>query len=108
MLITKHAAQEDGTYLDPRSKQTFTFDHLRKVLSFEQGINTPRMVADDICPFLFMEQVATNPQPAAIDEEAEPFRAALDTATLEYAEAHYPAGISAVSALRFLRAAFAS
>eukprot|EP00042_Codosiga_hollandica_P037726 m.300567 g.300567 ORF g.300567 m.300567 type:complete len:281 (-) comp55212_c2_seq3:1872-2714(-) len=72
VLITKHAAQEDGTYLDPRSKQTFTFDHLRKV--------------------------ATNPQPAAIDEDAEPFRAALDTATQEYSEAHYPAGISAVYA----------
>jgi hypothetical protein len=33
VLITSHGRQPDGRYVDPKSKQTFSFDHLRKEVS---------------------------------------------------------------------------
>lgn len=33
MLITPFGRKGDGRYHDPRSKQTFKFDHLRKTVS---------------------------------------------------------------------------
>lgn len=68
--MTQHAAQGDGTYFDPSSKQTFNFDHLRKV--------TSDIAAGD---------GADGP---------EEFRLAFEEAAKKYAKDHYPAGITAV------------
>lgn len=70
-LVTEFGLQPDGRYVDPHSKQTFNFDHLRKE-------------ASDIQP--------------APEEDSEPFRAAFDQAVHEYADDHYPAGFSSVFA----------
>ncbi len=70
--MTAHGLQPDGRYLDPRGKQTFAFDHLRKE--------------------------ASAPAAAEVDEEAEPLRIAFDKAVQAYADDHYPAGFSAVYA----------
>ena len=69
-MISKHGALEGGQYLDPRSKKTFAFDHLRKE--------------------------ATNVQDAEVDAESEGLRSAVDAAVKAYAEDHYPAGVSSV------------
>lgn len=73
VLITAHGLQPDGRYLDPRSKQTFKFDHLRKEVS--------------------------SLQPAHTDESKESLRAAFDKAVKEYTEDHYPHGVSTVYAV---------
>ena len=31
VLITKHGALDNNTFYDPKSKQKFSYDHLRKV-----------------------------------------------------------------------------
>ncbi len=42
-------------------------------------------------------QEASDPQPAQVDEKAEPFRAALDKSVSSYAKDHYPSGVVTVS-----------
>lgn len=71
-LITAHGLQPDGRYLDPRSKQTFAFDHLRK------------------------EATALAPAPA--DEDAESLRAEFERVATEYTSEHYPSGVCSVYA----------
>ncbi|KAF9565710.1 F-actin capping protein, alpha subunit [Agrocybe pediades] len=67
-------SSEEGQerFVDPRSKTTFVFDHL----SLE----------------------ASDPQPFEANEEHEPFRVALETATLNYLKAHFTDGVAAVFA----------
>ena len=70
VLVTRHAAQGEGSYYDPASKQTFNFDHLRKVTSdIAEGDG---------------------------GDGPEAFRVAFETAARQYAKEHYPAGITAV------------
>ncbi|CAA7261377.1 unnamed protein product [Cyclocybe aegerita] len=61
---------EEERFLDPRSKISFVFDHL----SLE----------------------ASDPQPFEADAEQESFRAALETAALNYLKAHFIDGVAAV------------
>jgi capping protein alpha len=61
---------DEDRFLDPRSKTSFRFDHL----SLE----------------------ASDPQPAEVDADSEPFRAALESSTLNYLLAHFHDGVSSV------------
>ncbi|RHZ77405.1 hypothetical protein Glove_180g121 [Diversispora epigaea] len=61
---------EDDLYLDPRSQQTFKFEHVRHTV--------------------------TDVQPYPVDSAIEPLRAAIDTAIIEYVTDHYPNGVSSV------------
>ncbi|KAF8208854.1 F-actin-capping protein subunit alpha [Mycena galopus ATCC 62051] len=64
-------ATEDGQerFVDPRSKTSFLFDHL---------------------------SLASDSQPAEPDADSEPFRAALEKATLAYLEAHFHDGVTSI------------
>ena len=44
-------------------------------------------------------QEASDPQPTAIDERAEPWRAAVEKAMQAYVKEHYPNGVLTVSGL---------
>ncbi|KAL5501674.1 CAP1 [Sanghuangporus vaninii] len=66
----KDAPEGEFRFLDPRSKTTFIFDHLR------------------------LE--ASNPQPYAADEESEAFRSALENATTNYLANHFVEGVTSV------------
>jgi len=70
VLITSHGELPDGQFYDPRSKQKFSYDHLRKESS----------------------------SPSAVDPDspAEPWRAAIDEAFKGYVKEHYPHGVSTV------------
>ena len=70
VIVSKHGLVEEGRYLDPRSKQTFKYDHLRK----------------DV----------VDTRPASIDNKAEPYRAALEKAMTAYVKDHYPNGVVTV------------
>jgi len=59
-------------FLDPRSKTSFAFDHI----SLE----------------------ASDPQPFQVDSDCEPFRSALESATLTYLSSHYHDGVTSVFA----------
>lgn len=69
-LITKHGFLENTTFYDPRSKQKFNYDHLRKE--------------------------ASNPEPYPEDDSAESWRAAVDDALRQYIKSHYPNGAMSV------------
>ena len=62
--------------MDPSSKQSFKYDHMRKE--------------------------ASDFEPASVDSTAEPWRAALAEALAGYIKEHFPHGNSAVSRLRAL------
>ncbi|XP_057297220.1 F-actin-capping protein subunit alpha-1-like [Hydractinia symbiolongicarpus] len=66
VLITKHGLVESTTFFDPRSKQQFSYDHLRKE--------------------------ASNVEPRDADETAESWRSAVDDALRKYVKAHYADG----------------
>lgn len=62
VLITKHAKLDEGQYVDPRSGQSFTFDHLRKVASDLESVEI---------------------------DDCEGFRSALEKVVTEYTDNHY-------------------
>jgi len=70
VLITKHGALEDGKFLDPRSKQKFTYDHLRRT-------------ADQV-------------EPVEADGANESWRSGVDDALGSYVRGHYPNGVYTV------------
>eukprot|EP00794_Sanderia_malayensis_P006073 gene6073-6775_t len=70
VLITKHGLLSDGSFYDPKSKQKFKFDHLRKE--------------------------ASNPEPYQVDEEAESWRAELDKELQPSLKNHYQHGVCTV------------
>lgn len=70
VLVTPHGKLDGSKFLDPRGKRSFRYDHLRKE--------------------------ASEPQPAAVNERAEPYRAAVEKAMQMYAKDHYPNGVLTV------------
>lgn len=70
VLITEYNDLGNNRFFDPRSKQSFRYDHLRKEASDYQTF-TP-------------------------DPTAEPWRAALDTEFLQYTRNHYKDGVCSV------------
>lgn len=70
VLITEYNDLGNNKFFDPRSKQSFRYDHLRKEASDYQTY-TP-------------------------DTAAEPWRVALDTEFLQYARNHYKDGVCSV------------
>jgi len=64
--------EEEERFLDPRSKTSFRFDHLR------------------------LE--ASDPRPEELDPVSEPLRAALESVALSYLAAHYADGVAAIFA----------
>lgn len=69
-LITEFNDLGGGRFFDPRTKQSFRYDHLRKE--------------------------ATDYQPHEPDAVSEPWRAALDVETIAYTANHYRHGVSSV------------
>lgn len=70
VLVTTHGELPDGSFIDPKSKQKFQYDHLRKESS--------------------------NTEPADIDNDVEPWRSQLDNEFQSYVGNHYPHGVCAV------------
>jgi len=70
VLITEHGHLGNSRFLDPRSKQTFFYDHLRKE-------------AQDFAP-------------AETDQQAESWRSAIEAAITEYITSHYKFGVTTV------------
>ncbi|XP_066142621.1 F-actin-capping protein subunit alpha [Euwallacea fornicatus] len=69
-LITEYNDLGNNRFFDPRSKQSFRYDHLRKE--------------------------ASDYQPFSPDSTAEPWRLALDNEFLQYTRNHYKDGVSIV------------
>ncbi|KAK9892303.1 hypothetical protein WA026_019107 [Henosepilachna vigintioctopunctata] len=72
VLITEYNDLGNSRFFDPRSKQSFKYDHLRKE-------------ASDYLPYV-------------PDSTAEPWRAALDNEFLQYTRNHYKDGVCSVVA----------
>ncbi|KAG8237077.1 hypothetical protein J437_LFUL005184 [Ladona fulva] len=70
VLITEHNDIGSSRFFDPRSKQSFKYDHLRKV--------------------------ATDFEDWEADQVAEPWRAALETEFTSYTSSHYKHGVCSV------------
>ncbi|XP_066996488.2 F-actin-capping protein subunit alpha [Anabrus simplex] len=69
-LITEHNDLGNGRFFDPRSKQSFRYDHLRKE--------------------------ASDYQPWEPDQVSEPWRAALESEFTTYTSSHYKHGVCSV------------
>lgn len=69
-LITEYNDVGGSRYVDPRSKQSFKYDHIREETS-------------DYAPW-------------TPDPESEPWRSALDDLWTKYASEHYTNGVAAV------------
>lgn len=67
LLFISHIKIGGGRFYDPRCKQSFRFDHLRKEASDYQSID--------------------------VDTNAEPWRSILDVETLAYTANHYRHGV---------------
>ena len=70
VIVSRHGLVEGGRFLDPRTKRTFKYDHLKKE--------------------------ASDVRSASIDDRAEAYRAALEAAITTYAKDHYPNGVVTV------------
>lgn len=70
VLITEYNDLGNNRFFDPRSKQSFRYDHLRKD--------------------------ASDYQPFTPDANAEPWRSALDTEFIQYTKNHYKDGVCSV------------
>ncbi|XP_065673500.1 F-actin-capping protein subunit alpha-2 isoform X2 [Hydra vulgaris] len=70
VLITKHGNLEDATFYDPKSKQKFQYDHLRKE--------------------------ANGLEPFNHEERSEKWRSAVDDSLRKYVKGHYPNGAISV------------
>ncbi|EFA06446.1 F-actin-capping protein subunit alpha [Tribolium castaneum] len=70
VLITEYNDLGNNRFFDPRSKQSFKYDHLRKE--------------------------ASDYQPYTPDPQAEPWRAALDNEFMHYTKNHYKDGVCTV------------
>eukprot|EP00211_Chloroparvula_japonica_P016779 CAMPEP_0119131108 /NCGR_PEP_ID=MMETSP1310-20130426/9469_1 /TAXON_ID=464262 /ORGANISM="Genus nov. species nov., Strain RCC2339" /LENGTH=280 /DNA_ID=CAMNT_0007121661 /DNA_START=115 /DNA_END=957 /DNA_ORIENTATION=+ len=72
VLVSKHGEVSDTEYLDPRSGQVFSFDHIRQ------------------------EVTGSRPISGELDGQVEPYRSAIDQAFEKYAREFYANGTSAV------------
>lgn len=70
VIVSRHGLVDGGRFLDPRTKRTFKYDHLKKE--------------------------ASDVRPTSIDERAEAYRAALEASLTSYAKDHYPNGVVTV------------
>ncbi|CAG9856002.1 unnamed protein product [Phyllotreta striolata] len=70
VLITEYNDLGNNRFFDPRSKQSFKYEHLRKE--------------------------ASDYQPYSLDTTAEPWRAALDNEFIQYTRNHYKDGVCSV------------
>lgn len=70
VLITKHGALDNNTFYDPKTKQKFKYDHLRKE--------------------------ANDSEPYDADDGVEQWRSAVDDALRKYTKDHYPHGVLTV------------
>lgn len=100
VIVAAPGLQADGTYIDPRTKQTFNFDHLRKVrvlfllFLFGGGGWSFNLLMFILTPPF--EQEATAAGSADGGDEIESFRAAFEKAADDYVEDHYPNGVCSV------------
>lgn len=102
VLITQHNRQPDGRYVDPRTKQVFSFDHLRKVVSDIEVCHailhltcTLPLLQPNQCSVLISHLVFK----AGSEADNEELRAKLDKAAAEYGSDHYATGTVSVRAL---------
>jgi len=71
-LVTKYGEVADGQYLDPRSRQVVSYDHIK------QAVTTARAVSNEM------------------DGGLEPLRSAFEKAFIDYVSQHYPNGAGSV------------